>query len=158
MSRAYLGIGSNIGDREANIVYALKMIEANEAIEIIKKSYMYETEPVGYKEQDWFYNIVVEIKTSLKPYELLDVCSNIEAELKRERLIRWGPRIIDVDILLYDDLHIDEVKLTIPHPRMTERAFVMVPLYEIADDLVIHGQYIADIIKSLKGERIRKIL
>ncbi len=157
MSRVYLGIGGNIGDRRANIERAVELLASKGALPI-KVSSIYETEPVGYMDQDWFYNIVAEIETSLEPYELLEQCNHVEAELKRERLIRWGPRTIDIDILLYDDLELSDEKLTIPHPRMQERAFVMLPLYEIAPELSIKGQNIGEIVKNLKGERINRIV
>ncbi|MDO5707054.1 MAG: 2-amino-4-hydroxy-6-hydroxymethyldihydropteridine diphosphokinase [Andreesenia angusta] len=154
---AYLGIGGNIGDRKKNIELSLKYLEESESIKIKKVSSLYETEPWGYTDQDWFMNIVVEIETALSPYELLDYCQYVENELKRERVIRWGPRTVDLDILLYNDYKSDDEKLTIPHPRMTERAFVMVPLYEINDSLVINGQDIKEYMKDFNAEEIRKI-
>ncbi len=158
MSKAYLGIGGNIGDRKANIQKALELLKQHDKINILKVSSIYETEPVGYAEQDWFYNIAAEIDTTLDPYELLEHCNKVEKELKRERLIRWGPRTIDIDILLYEDVKLDESKLTIPHPRMAERAFVMIPLSEIAPDIKIESRSISDIINNLKGEKIRRVL
>ena len=102
-------------------------------------------------------NIVVEINTSLDSYKLLEFCHEIEKSLKRKRIIRWGPRTIDVDILLFDDIISDDEKLIIPHPRMTERAFVIVPLYELNQELVINNTTIKDIFDSLNKEDIRKI-
>lgn len=155
--RAYLGIGGNIGDRKANIEGAIEILRSSDSIEVTKVSSLYETEPVGYEDQDWFMNVVVEIKTTLSPYELLKYCQNIENELKRVRLIRWGPRTIDVDVLLYEGYESDAEDLTVPHPRMTERAFVMVPLYEINDDLQIAGTHISELMESLEGEEINKL-
>lgn len=155
--RAYLGIGGNIGDRKANIEGAIEILSSSDSIEVTKVSSLYETEPVGYEDQDWFMNVVVEIETTLSPYELLEYCQKIENELKRVRLIRWGPRTIDVDVLLYEGYESDAEDLTVPHPRMTERAFVMVPLYEINDDLQISGKHISEIIGSLEGEEINKL-
>ena len=155
--QAYLGIGGNIGDTRGNIERSIELLKENSEIQVTQISSFYETEPVGYTDQDWFLNIVVEIKTSLEPFELLKYCQYIENELKRERVIRWGPRTIDVDILLYEDfISYDEV-LTVPHPRMTERAFAMIPLYEINKDLVINEKKIKDIVEELKGEEIKKI-
>lgn len=156
MKKAYLGIGGNIGDTRANIEDTIELLKKNDAIEVTSLSSFYETEPVGYTDQDWFLNVVVEIETTLEPLKLLEYCQHIENELKRERTIRWGPRTIDVDILLYEDYSSDSEILTVPHPRMTQRAFAMVPLYEISPDLVIDGTDIKDIIDHLKGEEIRK--
>ncbi len=157
MANAYLGIGGNIGDKKENIKKTLELLGNHKSIEVTNISSYYETEPVGYTDQDWFLNIVAEIETSLEPYELLKYCNHVEAELKRERIIRWGPRTIDVDILLYEGFTSDDEKLTVPHPRMCERAFVMIPLYEIANDIQINGKDIKDRVESLKGEAIRKL-
>lgn len=155
MARAYLGLGSNMGDKYENIHRAINMLREHGQIKVLKISSWYETEPVGYQDQDWFVNVVLQIDTSLEPYPLLEYCHWIEERLKRERKIRWGPRTIDVDILLYEDYVSNEEKLVLPHPRMTERAFVMVPLYEIAPDLKIKGEPIGQIVHRLKGEKIR---
>ena len=118
---------------------------------MITKSSYYETEPVGYEDQDWFLNGVIQIETTLEPKKLLEFCQSIEKQLKRKRIIRWGPRTIDVDILLYEHYNSDEEILTLPHPRMKERAFVMIPLFEIAPDLIINGIPISKIVKGLDG-------
>ncbi|WP_432663498.1 2-amino-4-hydroxy-6-hydroxymethyldihydropteridine diphosphokinase [Wukongibacter baidiensis] len=157
MSKAYLGLGSNIGDTKENIDSAIDILKSHEKIEVTKVSSYYETEPVGYEDQDWFLNVVLEIDTTLKPYELLELCNLIEEKLKRKRIVRWGPRTIDVDILLYEGFESEDEKLTIPHPRMTERAFVMIPLNEITSEIKINDKSISEILKSLDGEEIRKI-
>ncbi len=157
MKTSYLGIGGNIGDTKTNIKDTIELLKEHENIKVTNVSSLYETEPVGYTDQDWFSNIVVEIETCLEPLELLKYCQYIENELKRERTIRWGPRTIDVDILLYEDYSSDSEILTVPHPRMTERAFAMVPLYEINKSLIINGHKIKDIISNLKGEEIKKV-
>lgn len=157
MSKAYLGIGSNLGDKKENINSAIELLKDNDSITVTKVSSIYETEPVGYLDQDLFLNVVCEIETGLLPYELLDCCNQIEAQLKRVRLIHWGPRTIDVDILLYDDLKLQEERLTIPHPRMKERAFVIIPLMELAPEITIDGEAIASIAEGLKDEGVRKI-
>ena len=154
---AYLGIGGNIGNTKANIEESIALLESSQEIEVTSVSSFYETEPVGYEDQDWFLNVVVEISTTLEPLELLKYCQYIENELKRVRVIRWGPRTIDVDILLYEDFTSDSEILTVPHPRMTERAFAIVPLYEINSDIIIDNLNIKDIIDKLKGEEIRKL-
>ncbi len=134
MSRAYIGLGSNMGDPVSNLERALKMIDDMEGIRITAVSGLYETEPVGYEDQAWFHNCVAQVETVLAPEELLHTLQELENELGRVRNIRWGPRVIDLDILLYDRLNINTEQLVIPHPRMAERAFVMVPLAEIAPE------------------------
>lgn len=133
MHTAYLSIGSNMGDREENLRSAIDLLNADEAIEVTKCANIYETEPVGYDDQPYFLNTCLELKTSLDPYSLLKVCQKIENDLHRVRIIRNGPRTIDLDILLYDDLISYDPILTIPHPRMYERAFVLYPLKDITD-------------------------
>jgi 2-amino-4-hydroxy-6-hydroxymethyldihydropteridine diphosphokinase len=134
MATAYLGLGSNLGEREANIASALKML--GQEARIVKVSSLYETEPVGYKDQPWFLNCVCSVETDLSPQALLKLAKTIEKNLGRKPTHRFGPRLIDIDILFYDDLILDSPDLTIPHPRLMERAFVLVPLKEIAPDLV----------------------
>lgn len=131
---AYLSLGSNMGDREKNLSSAIFHLSENNQIQIVKSSSIYETDPVGYTNQDKFLNIVIQILTSLSPEELLNVCLKIEEKLGRKRVIRWGPRNIDLDILLYNQENIETEDLVIPHPRMFERAFVMIPLLEIEPD------------------------
>lgn len=157
MNKAYLGIGSNIGNKELNIKKAIELMSKDTNIEVIKSSSYYKTEPVGYKEQDWFVNVVIKISTVHEPYELLEVCNNIEKKLKRERLIRWGPRTIDIDILIYKNIVLEEDKLTIPHPRMKERAFVMVPLYEIEPEMRIQDEHISLIINKIEKKGVKKL-
>ncbi|MBC1579248.1 2-amino-4-hydroxy-6-hydroxymethyldihydropteridine diphosphokinase [Listeria seeligeri] len=134
MAKAFLSIGTNIGERLDNLNSAVSGLAAVEQIKIIKVSSVYETDAVGYEEQAVFLNIVVEIETSFAPVELLDFCLALELELGRVRLFKWGPRLIDIDILLYEDVKLDTEKLKIPHPYMKERAFVMIPLIEISPD------------------------
>jgi len=132
INRAYISLGSNIGNRIEYLHEAVKMLDGEEKINVVSVSSIYETDPVGYVEQDSFLNIVLEICTSLSPFDLLNICQSIENELGRKRIIRWGPRTIDLDILLYNHENIESEKLNIPHPRIEERAFVMIPLLEIA--------------------------
>lgn len=136
MKIAYLGLGTNLGDKEKNLKEAIRILKEHEGINIIRESSFYITEPVGYENQPDFLNAVVQIETNLSPFELLEACRFVENELKRERIIRWGPRIIDVDILLYEDLVIASDELSIPHPRMHERKFVLEPLAEIAPNVI----------------------
>lgn len=131
MNNVYLSIGTNIGDREKNLKQAIKMLQGTKDITVKAISSIYETAPVGYINQPSFLNIAVFIQTALSAYETLEACQSIENELGRVREIRWGPRIIDLDILLFNNENIEVENLMIPHPRMYERAFVLVPLHEI---------------------------
>lgn len=157
MSKVYLGLGSNLGDKRNNIISAISMLKEHSLIKVLKISSFYETEPVGYKEQDWFLNIVVKIDTFLTPYELLEYCQIIEETLHRKRLIRWGPRTIDVDILLYENFTSQDEQLTIPHPGIRERAFVLEPLLEIEPDLQLEGIHISEILKQLNGQKVKRV-
>lgn len=148
MNKAYLSLGSNIGNRKENILKAYEILE-DEVIKIVKKSSFYETAPVGYEEQDFFVNSVIEITTDLGPYELLEKCHLIEKALKRKRVIRWGPRTIDVDILLFNDLELNDPDLIIPHKEIKNRAFVLMPLSEIDDSIEITGNKIQALISNL---------
>lgn len=143
-----MSIGSNVGDREGYLKSALNELTKNSVI-IEKVSPIYETEPVGYKEQGKFLNAVVLAKTELMPHELLKAINIVEKKLGRERLIRWGPRTIDIDILLYGDVTINDDDLKIPHERMWERAFVLVPLNDIAPNIVKGGMKLSDIVELL---------
>lgn len=134
MARVFLGLGSNQGDRRANLAAAVRLLESEVKVE--KVSSIYETEPVGYLDQPWFLNAVCEVITGRTPRQMLALAGSIEASLGRVREIRYGPRTIDVDVLMYDDFILDEPDLQIPHPRMLERAFVLVPLAEIASEVV----------------------
>lgn len=130
--RVYLGLGSNIGDKKSNLEEAIKLINASENCNVIRVSQFYETKPVGYEDQDNFMNAAVCVKTLLEPDELMEFLLSIEKELKRERVIRWGPRTIDIDILLYDEIITESENVIIPHPRMQDRLFVLKPLSDIA--------------------------
>lgn len=136
MKRAYLSIGSNMGDRLHHLTEAVRALHSHGGIEVTEVSSIYETEPVGYTDQDSFLNLAVGLETSLDPFELLSVCQGIENDLGRVREIRWGPRTVDLDILLYNHDNIESENLIVPHPRMGERAFVLVPLLEIAPGIV----------------------
>lgn len=122
-----------MGDREDNLRKACKLLQSSNRITDLKTSHIYETEPVGYDDQQNFYNICISFDTDMRANELLDLSQSIEHELLRVRLIKNGPRTIDLDILLYGDEKIDTKRLTVPHPRMYERAFVLIPLSELMD-------------------------
>ncbi len=131
MNDVYLSIGTNMGDRLENLQLAVELLKNKEEVKVVSISSIYETAAVGYADQADFLNIAVHINTSYSSSEMLKVCQWIESELGRVREFRWGPRIIDLDILLYNHENIETDSLIVPHPRMYERAFVLVPLIEI---------------------------
>lgn len=151
-----LGLGSNIGNREENINTAVDKLKNYERIKIVKMSSLYETEPIGVKEQPFFLNAVVIISTSLEPERLMNTCLKIESQLGRVRDMRWGPRIIDIDVLVYNDLNIKTENLILPHPRLHERRFVLEPLRELLGDNypLINGITIGELINNLKDSAI----
>lgn len=133
MAIVYIGIGSNIGERQANCMKAIEALKSK-GITVKKISSMHETEPWGLKEQPKFINMAVEAETSMSPEEFLSALKGIEEDMGREETVKWGPRIIDLDILFYDDIVIDMKRLRIPHPLLHKRDFVLNPLAEIAPD------------------------
>lgn len=157
MNKAYLGLGTNMGDRENYLKSAINLLNDNENIIVTNKSKIYETKAWGYTKQDDFLNICIEIKTSLNEYELLKICQEIELKLNRERIIRWGPRTIDIDILFFNDITLDDEKLYIPHPRISERAFVLIPLMDINQKLSIKGKVIGEYLNSLTNDEREEV-
>ena len=144
-TQAFLALGSNLGDRLATLQRAVDLLAAVPGVEVVRSSRVYETEPVGPPQPDYL-NAVVEVRTSLAPGELLTACLGVEDALGRIRAERWGPRTVDVDVLTYGDRDVDEPDLTIPHPRMHERGFVLVPLLELtADPRLPGGRHVADL-------------
>ena len=134
MPTVYIALGSNVGDREANLRRAIQLIE-HSGVAITKLSSLYETEPVGYLDQSWFLNAVLEATTGLPPERLLSALRGIESQMGSSKPFPNGPRLIDLDILLYGDSVIDTPALQVPHPRMLQRNFVLAPLAEIAPQL-----------------------
>ena len=130
-------MGSNMGERADYLFEAIKRLILTGKIKLVNFSSKYETEPVGFDEQDCFLKMASEIQTDLTPVKLLETCLSIEQQLGRKRIIRWGPRTIDLDILLFNQEIIKTDQLTIPHPRMAERAFVLIPLEEMEPGLIV---------------------
>lgn len=137
--RAALGLGSNMGDTKANLAQAVDLLNGTLGIKVTARSPDYRTPPWGPVPQDDYRNICLVIETTLSPRDLLNRCLGIEREMGRVRDIRWGPRLIDIDVLIYGTETVDEDNLSIPHPRMGERAFVLVPLADIWPDAPIGG-------------------
>lgn len=149
VATAYLGLGSNIGDKRGNIARALAIITRDPAIRLVVRSRDFRSAPWGVTSQDWFVNACAAVETSLAPERLLAQCLAAEEELGRVRIERWGPRIVDCDVLVYGDVVSDDPSLTLPHPRLTERGFVLVPLAEIAPGLMIGGKSVQEWLKSV---------
>jgi 2-amino-4-hydroxy-6-hydroxymethyldihydropteridine diphosphokinase len=135
---AYLALGSNLGDRLETLQRAVELLHARPGVDVIHSSRVYETDPVG-PPQPAYLNAVIEVRTDLEPHELLKQTQAVEDELGRVRAERWGPRTIDVDVLTFDERVIDEPELIVPHPRMHERGFVLVPLGELDPDPMLPG-------------------
>ncbi|MFP4351447.1 MAG: 2-amino-4-hydroxy-6-hydroxymethyldihydropteridine diphosphokinase [Puniceicoccaceae bacterium] len=144
MRTAWIAMGGNLGDRGAAFSAALAALRADPAIRPARGSAVYETDPVGPGPQEKYWNAVLEIGTDLGPRELLARCQRVEALLGRVRAERWGPRIIDLDILLFGEETVAGPELTVPHPRLHERAFVLRPLADLVPDRVVRGRTVAD--------------
>lgn len=154
MTIAWIGIGSNVGDRVAFCRRAMLELEAAEGVDVEAVSSVYETSPVGGPPQRSFMNMVTKLDTELSPQGLLATCKEIEQRLGREDSdIRWGPRVVDLDVLLYGDEKVSEPDLEIPHPRLKERRFVLIPLLEIDPDVTDPwGQRLADHLDGAEGD------
>jgi 2-amino-4-hydroxy-6-hydroxymethyldihydropteridine diphosphokinase len=147
---ATLGLGSNIGDKAGNIDSAIALLSAAGDVRIVAISRKYRSPPWGDLNQDWFVNACIGVDTNLTPHELLARCQAVEAQMGRVRLKKWGPRLIDVDILTYGDQVIADVDLTVPHPLIAKRPFVLIPLHDIAPGLVIGGRKLPELIDELR--------
>ncbi|MFS8051708.1 MULTISPECIES: 2-amino-4-hydroxy-6-hydroxymethyldihydropteridine diphosphokinase [Rhizobium] len=144
LTRATLGLGGNLDNPVRAMARALRMLDARADCRVAAVSRLYRTPPWGKTDQSFFYNSCAAVDTTLSPEVLLDVCLGIERDMKRVRIERWGPRTIDIDILTYGNIVRVEPLLTIPHPRMTERGFVLMPLADFGADLLISGRKVAD--------------
>lgn len=148
-----LGLGSNMGEREQNLEQALGKLDARPEIKIVQTSSIFETAPFGNTDQADFLNMTAAISTKLPPLELLKACLAVEQTLGRIRMQRWGPRVIDIDLLVYDAVVISIPELTLPHPGMLEREFVMIPLFEMAPGLVLpNGRTVAEIVAGFRPD------
>lgn len=155
--RVYLSLGGNLDDPAKAMAAALRMLDADPRTNVISVSSLYRTPPWGKLDQPDFLNAAAEISTSLSPREFLELCLEAERKLKRVREERWGPRLIDIDILAFGDRTIHEAGLEVPHPRMLERAFVLVPLTEIAPHFAIGGVSASDRLPLIDGSGIEKL-
>ncbi len=159
MAHAYIGFGSNIDDRFIYITQALRLLLEADGVLLIQISSLYETEPVGYEEQDWFLNGVVAVETGLSLHRLLALLKGIEGGVGRQHRTRWGPREVDLDLLIYDQCSINTPDLIVPHPEMHRRSFVLIPFAEIAPD-VLHPslqQNIRTLLSNLTDEKTVKL-
>lgn len=156
MSIAYLALGSNLGDRLANLRAALEGLEPR--VHVLEESAVYETPPWGYSDQPAFLNMAVKVRTRLQPRRLLKTLKELEARLGREESFRYGPRKIDLDILFYEDLILNEETLTIPHPRIQERAFVLVPLADVGGQVMhpVLRRTVQELLKAVDASGIRR--
>jgi 2-amino-4-hydroxy-6-hydroxymethyldihydropteridine diphosphokinase len=155
----YLGLGSNMGDREASLRTALDQLDAPD-FRLRRVSSFYETEPIGFREQGWFLNLAAEFETELLPEQLLNRMQKIEMGMGRTRTVANGPRTIDIDILLYGEVVMKTEGLEIPHPRYRERRFTLAPLAELNPGLTdpVTGLTMAEMLAGLSGQSIRKIV
>ena len=158
MKPAFLGLGSNLGDRRRQLTEALRALAADPAVTIVQGSSVYESKAMGDIVQPDFFNLVVEIRTAHAPLGLLDACLAIEAGLGRVRRERWGPRTIDLDILFYENVAQNDTRLVLPHPGITQRAFVLTPLAEIAPDLMIQGRRVRDHAAQIGAADLTRVL
>ncbi len=156
---ALIALGGNVGDVRATLDRAIAMLCDSEAVRLLARSSDYRTPPWGETDQPAFVNLCISVATSLTPRELLSRAQAVERTLGRDRTLeqRWGPRTCDIDLIAYDDLSLSEPDLTLPHPRLFERAFVLVPLAEIAPDRVIAGRRVRDALSSLDTTGIERL-
>ena len=157
MTEVGIGLGSNIGDKAGNIAKAVALLRARGALEQIEMSPLYRTPPWGVTEQDWFVNACLAAQTRFAPLQLLAAMQKVEQDIGRVRVERWGPRLIDLDILYYGDLSLRSEALTLPHPEMGGRGFVVIPLAQVRPDYEIGCVRLRDLALRFVGEGVEKI-
>jgi len=140
---AVVALGSNIGDKVANVERAVELLTGEGEIALTARSRIYKTPPWGNTDQDWFVNACIGVRTGLDPHALLTRCLSVEEMMGRRRAEKWGPRIIDLDVLVYGDVELADEVLTLPHPHITKRAFVLAPMADIVPDLMLEGRSVA---------------
>lgn len=158
MKTAYLSLGSNLGDRAENLNMALQLLEQSR-VSVRRRSSLYETEPQDLRHQPWFYNLVVEIECDLFPLQLLNATQRIEKQMGRQRVVPKGPRIIDIDLLLWGNFVIHTTRLQIPHPRLLQRRFVLEPLLELVPTLrhPVTRQPLAAALAEVRGQAVKRV-
>lgn len=153
-----LGLGSNMGDREQNLQQSLRLLEADGKVKIEKLSSIYETVPFGVRDQADFLNMVIRVQTSLAPIDLLAKCLKVEQVMGRIRTRHWGPRVIDIDLLIYDDVKMESETLKLPHPGILHRAFVLIPLRDVAPSLPLKdGRIVEALVSGLSANSVREV-
>lgn len=152
-----ISVGTNLGDREENIKRSIDAINLLPYTDVVGQSAVYETEPVGYKRQQNFYNIILRVESIFEPHEMLGACLGIESGFGRLRTVRFGPRIIDIDIIFAEDEKIESRNLIVPHPRYKERRFILEPLLDIFPDGIVYGTDIKPFIEKIEGQEIVKL-
>lgn len=152
-----LSVGTNLGDRKENIEKCIDSINLMPYTDVIAQSAIYETEPVGYARQENFYNIILKVESIFEPHEMLGACLGIEAAFGRQRTVRFGPRILDVDVIFAENEKIESRNLIVPHPRYHERRFVLEPLLDIFPDGIVYDRDIKPFIEKLEGQEIVKL-
>ena len=154
---AIVALGSNLGDKAANIDRAVALMTGNGDVRLVARSRNYATPPWGKTDQDWFVNAAMSVNTELSPHALLARCKDIEREMGRVVIERWGPRVIDLDVLVYRDTILNDPDLVLPHPHIGARAFVLAPLMDIAPDLVIGGRSVRAMYDAVDRAGVRRL-
>jgi 2-amino-4-hydroxy-6-hydroxymethyldihydropteridine diphosphokinase len=156
--RAYIGLGGNIGDVYSNFFKALELLDDKPGVKVLKISSVYKTPPWGITNQDWFVNTCAVLDFSISPVSLLEDCLDVEDRLNRARTVRWGPRTMDLDILFIEDFEIKTENLIVPHPRTHLRSFVIKPLYDLNDQLIVQNKTIAQWLESFDKAELDQIV
>ncbi len=152
-----LSVGTNLGDRKENINRCIEAINLLPYTDVVNQSAIYETEPVGYARQENFYNIILKVESIFEPHEMLGACLGIEAGFGRKRAVRFGPRIIDVDIIFAENEKIESRNLILPHPRYQQRRFILEPLLDLFADGIVYGTDIKPFIDAIDGQEIKRL-